>query len=276
MIPGVLEIPEKGTKDQGVFKALGLVHGDDLNGLGIAFQLDLSLIEFAAILGVGHCGSEPAQELGDVVAVFREGLLEKVAQLAKVGDPSVAVVSLCESGRDPFLAVHESKHGSGSALGEEIRPGAELFQFSVVVIRKVPQLRVSAPHQSGRESREAEHLPARILQRNQDGKQVGCLLGGHDIVTGGTNGGDSPLLQSRFNLRGLISCADKNGKVTGAHCFGLLLGGVPDGGPSLKETQDLRCSLSCNAFVTVLLVGIGLAVLRYPELDPGGIGAVSI
>ena len=79
----------KGQKHQRVFQALGLVHGHDLDQIGIAFEPHDLLIAAHGV--VAHLLGQPADQR--LLAVeLRAGGLQQFGQVQEVGEPALAAM----------------------------------------------------------------------------------------------------------------------------------------------------------------------------------------
>ena len=103
--PGVVDAPEtagEGQEHQRIFQALGLVHRDHLDQVGVAFEADDLLVIGRKI--TGYLAGQPADQ-GLLAFEPGTGRLQQLCEVQEVGEPALAVRP--GLGGKPRLAIGE-------------------------------------------------------------------------------------------------------------------------------------------------------------------------
>ncbi len=214
------EAADKGQVHQRVFQALGLVDGDHLDPVVVAFQAQDALLAAGALLfhGALHRVFQIADQR--LLAVQAGGgLLQQLGQVQQVGQGALAVQALAEPGG--HLELHQQaaqhwQHALGAplvAVAVELLHG--LFPAHLVLVERV-QLRVGqVEHRAGQG---AAHPAVGFRRRAgvQNQQQVeGFRLGEHGILIGQINAAHLAFHQRVAHRLGLNAVAHQDGDVVG-------------------------------------------------------------
>ena len=189
--------------------------------------------------------------------------------MAQVGDASVSHFSKGPPDGNSLIPV-DGGDGCGDSLGEkDFLPAEKVRDHGIFRDIQGSEIGISPSHESCGKCWETKALPPWIQECLQNGKQIGSLLGGHDIITARPDRRDISALECLFHGGSLRIIAHKNGEVPRKHILGILLvTGVDDLRSGVEQKDNFRRHIFRDLAVCSMVVEF-ITFSGNDDINPG-------